>query len=86
MTIAESNLDTAKAVFFAHKNACKNGCGHFELHRTHTLSSMCLAGTQLYKALLKAEDAIITIEKGKERANETRAMRREQRKQLEAQK
>ena len=82
MNLAEQALDTARSVFMEHKKTCKAGCGHFILHRTATLSAMCLQGTQLYKALLKCEDSIIKIEQAKKNAKEAKAIRREHRKQV----
>lgn len=85
MTIAITNLYTTKAVFDAHRKDCPS-CERFVPHQTKTLSYLCLKGTQLYKEFLKAEDVIVRMDRAAERAKETRAMRRENIKQLEAQK
>lgn len=81
MTIAETNLENAKTLFFAHREKCDH-CRQFVLHRTGTLSKMCLRGTQLYKDLLSAEDQIVKHHKALERAREARLERRELMKQM----
>ncbi len=83
MNLAEQALETARGVFLEHRKLCKKGCRQFELHRTATLSLMCLQGTHLYKALLKAECAIMKQEKAKENAKIAKAMRREAMKQMQ---
>jgi hypothetical protein len=83
MNMAEQALETARSVFMAHKFTCKTGCKNFKFNQTATLAKMCLQGTQLYKALLKAEDTIVKNEKAKADAKIERAMRREAMKQMQ---
>lgn len=83
MNMAEQALETARSVFMAHKFICRAGCKNFKFNETATLANMCLQGTQLYKALLKAEDAIVKNEKAKADTKIMKAVRREAMKQMQ---
>ena len=85
MNLAESALETSKAVFFAHLGACDK-CSAVHIGDTKTLSQLCYQGLLFFRTYMDCEEAVLAKKKSKEKAKEAKAIRREQHKQLEAQK
>ena len=73
MSRLDDDLETARSIFMAHRNGCKQ-CRLFDFRRTGTLSNLCYDGTQKYKKLLTAEHKYMlhvnAIERAKERRRE----------------
>ena len=81
MNRAEQDLDTAKNTFRGHVARC-DSCKNMDPNKTKTLVSLCFFGTQLYKAMIKAQDAIAEGKLAKESAKRQAKIRRENMKSL----
>ena len=58
MTIAETNLESARQVFVDHYNACQKGCKGFD-HSGRMMAGLCFKGTKLFHSLCDAEEDYI---------------------------
>ena len=63
MNRREMALESARAVFMAHREKCVS-CQKYDFS-TKTIQNMCWTGVQNYKDVLRAEDDIVGYENSK---------------------